>query len=159
MRAAERIRAEVLGTLRGDPWHGSSVEKILAGVDARAAAARPIAGAHTIWELVLHMTAWTRAVERRLRGGEAVPPVEGDWPPVGRSDPAAWAAALADLRAAHEELARTLAGLDDSALERQIAGGQVDALGEPVTGWRTAIGLPQHDAYHSGQIALLKKLA
>jgi uncharacterized damage-inducible protein DinB len=113
---------------------------------------------HSIAELVLHMTAWTRETTRRLRGGEHGVPAEGDWPPVAGSDSRAWSAALADLRRAHGELARTLVELDDGVLAQQVAGAQVDARGQPVTLHRTVVGLLQHDAYHAGQIALLKKL-
>jgi hypothetical protein len=46
----------------GAPWHGSSITEVLKGVDADVAARRSIPRAHTIWEIVLHMTAWTREV-------------------------------------------------------------------------------------------------
>ncbi|HEY7818948.1 MAG TPA: DinB family protein, partial [Vicinamibacteria bacterium] len=46
----------------GQPWHGPSLAIVLQGVDARTAAARPIDGAHSIWEITLHLTGWTREV-------------------------------------------------------------------------------------------------
>jgi hypothetical protein len=52
----------------GQPWHGPSLAMLLEGVTARDAAAHPIAGAHSIWELALHLTAWTDEVARRLGG-------------------------------------------------------------------------------------------
>ena len=156
-RETERLRAEVEGTLAGDPWYGSSVLSILDGVDAAAAAAKPVAGAHSIWELVLHITAWTREVARRLRGKSASPPAEGDWPPVPATDSKAWSAAVADLRDAHADLARAVAETDDAFLGRQVGGDQVDSFGKPITLHRTVIGALQHIAYHAGQISLLKR--
>jgi len=146
-----------MATLNGDPWYGSAVSNILDGIDAPMAAAHPINGAHSIWELVVHMAAWVNETRRRLEGGPNRAPVEGDWPPVKSTTPEAWTDALAALRRAHEDLARTVEAPEDSSLSRQIGGAQVDAMGNPVTYYQTIIGILQHDTYHAGQIALLKK--
>ncbi len=157
MREAERLGRELLAAMDGDPWYGSAVFHILDGVDAATAAAHPIAGAHSIWELVAHMTAWVNEVRRRLEGGQHGPPAEGDWPAVRRTTPDAWKEALSSLRQAHAELARSLTATEDGDLARQVGGAQVDAAGRPVTLYQTVVGILQHDAYHGGQIALLKK--
>jgi uncharacterized damage-inducible protein DinB len=157
VREVERLRRELMATLSGDPWYGSAVFNILDGVDASQAAARPIKGAHSIWDLVLHMTAWVNETRRRLEGGPHGTPAEGDWPKLHSTTPEAWADALARLRRAHEDLARTVEAAEDSDLSRQIGGAQVDAMGNPVTYYQTMIGILQHDTYHAGQIALLRK--
>jgi uncharacterized damage-inducible protein DinB len=156
MRDVDRLRSEVTSTLAGDPWYGSPVLHILNGIGATAAAAYPIEGAHSIWELVLHMTSWTRETTRRVKGGGQSLPADGDYPLVQDHSAAAWDRAVSELRAAHEELASSLTQIDDAELGRQV-GTQVDADGQPVTVHRTVIGILQHDAYHAGQIALLKK--
>ena len=157
MSEVERLRRELHATLEGDPWYGSAVLRILDGVDAAMAAAHPVKGGHSIWELVVHMTSWVNEVRRRLEGGRHGEPAEGDWPPVRTTSPDAWSAALSSLRQSHADLARTLAATDEPGLARQVAGGQVDALGQPVTLYQTVVGILQHDTYHAGQIALLKK--
>jgi len=157
IREVERLRRELDATLEGDPWYGLAVSRILEGIDASKAAAHPVNGAHSIWELVAHMTAWVNETNRRLRGGVHGTPVEGDWPAVAPTTADSWRAACSALRQAHVDLARTLTAIDDPDLGRQIAGPQVDASGQPVTFYQTAVGLLQHDAYHAGQIALLKK--
>jgi uncharacterized damage-inducible protein DinB len=157
MREVERLRRELEATLDGDPWYGLAVSRILEGIDASKAAAYPVKGAHSIWELVAHMTAWVNETNRRLGGGTHGTPAEGDWPVITSTTSDAWSAACSALRQAHVDLARTLTSIDDPDLERQIAGAQVDAAGQPVTFYQTAAGLLQHDAYHAGQIALLKK--
>jgi uncharacterized damage-inducible protein DinB len=157
MREVDRLRRALEATLDGDPWYGSAVARILEGVDASRAAARPIGGAHTIWELVAHMTAWVNETNRRLRGGPYGDPAEGDWPAVTSTSPASWESARSALVQAHASLAATLTAMDDADLAKQIEGGQVDAAGQPVTLYDTSLGLLQHDAYHAGQIALLKK--
>lgn len=157
MREVERLRRELMATLNGDPWYGTAVWNILDGIDANQAAARPIEGAHSIWELVVHMTAWVNETKRRLEGAPHRTPAEGDWPAVQSTTREAWADALARLRHAHEDLARTVEVAEDADLSRQVGRAQVDAMGNPVTYYQTIVGILQHDAYHAGQIALLKK--
>ena len=81
----------------GDPWHGSPVTEILKGVTHTQAAQRPPNGAHSIWELLLHATAWRNEVARRARGAPAQEPEAGDWPNVGDATPQRWTEALAAL--------------------------------------------------------------
>jgi len=141
---AARIADDIRRAYDGNPWHGLSVTAILDGVTAAEAAARPIPDAHTIWELVLHMAAWAGEVTRRLGGAAPAEPAEGDWPamPAARSE-AAWAEAKARLGEAHADLTAAVAAIE------QISGAEA----------HTANGLLQHDAYHSGQVSLLLKLA
>jgi len=157
VREVERLRRELMATLDGDPWYGSAVSHLLDGISADTAAAHPIKGAHSIWELVLHMTAWVNETKRRLEGGPHREPAEGDWPAVRSTTNEAWADACAALRSAHADLAQTLTTAEDSSLSRQVGGSQVDAIGNPVTYYQTMIGILQHDTYHAGQIAVLKK--
>src|SRR5687768_14704897 len=102
------VRASVLEQLdaahAGDPWYGSSRTALLAGLTRADAAARPIQGAHSIWELLLHMTSWTREVTRRLAGAAPALPADGDWPDVGEVSDPAWDRTRSDLDAAHAEL-------------------------------------------------------
>jgi hypothetical protein len=71
----------------GGSWHGPSVREVLAGVSADDAAAHPITGAHSIWEIVLHMTGGYRLVLRRVRGERAQLSPEEEWPPVAEISP------------------------------------------------------------------------
>jgi uncharacterized damage-inducible protein DinB len=157
VREVERLRRELDATIGGDPWYGSAVSVILDGIDAENAAAHPVKGGHSVWELVAHMTSWVNEVNRRLQGAAHGDPAEGDWPPVGSTTPESWSAAVSRLRQAHQVLARTLVAIEDRDLGRQVAGGQLDGSGQPVTFFQTIVGILQHDAYHAGQIALLKK--
>ena len=58
MTETERIRDQLRRAFEGDAWHGPGVLELLENVTASQAAARPIAGAHSIWELVVHIQAW-----------------------------------------------------------------------------------------------------
>ena len=56
----DALRQDLRSVYNGAPWHGSSITEVLKGVDAKTASVRSIPRGHTIWELVLHMTVWTR---------------------------------------------------------------------------------------------------
>lgn len=143
----------------GDPWHGPSRTSLLEDVSAAMARQRPPSGVHSIWELVLHMTAWTREVARRVREHEARDPEMGDWPPVpARADDAAWRNAMQALDAAHADLVAVVGSLDAEGLTRRIGDARNRALGTGLTVEQTVNGLVQHDAYHSGQIAVVRRM-
>ena len=155
------VMASVLKQLNethaGDPWYGSSRTRLLAGITAHDAAAHPIANGHSIWELVLHMTAWTRETTRRLGGAKAATPAEGDWPTVPAPSEEAWKNHKTTLRRRmpsssppHESSRRA----DLAHWEREE---RDPALGTGVDRAGLIVGLAQHDAYHIGQIAVVRQ--
>ena len=141
----------------GDPCHGSPMLAILEGIEAAQAARKPIAGAHSIWELVLHVTGWKREVAHRLSGAPAGEPAAGDWPTVGDPTEQGWQAALDDLGAAHRELVAATTALPESRLFEPTNDPRNRPLGTGVSYYVLLHGAVQHDVYHAGQIALLKK--
>jgi hypothetical protein len=157
--------SELLELLRhaydGDPWHGPSLKAVLTRVTAESAAARSVPERHTIWEVVLHLTGWTREVERRLGGGAPAQPEGGDWPAMpAQPTRAAWTRALRVLETAHRTLEQTVARAPRSrwaAIVRSPAAGQPrdPALGTGYSYGAMVVGLATHHAYHAGQIALL----
>jgi len=142
----------------GDPWHGSPVTEILEGVTPEQAARKPPNGAHSIWELVLHMTGWRNEVARRATGEPAGEPAAGDYPDVGDPTPARWKAALAALDASHANLANVVRGMSDDHLLKPTNDPRNRPLGTGCSYYELLHGIVQHDAYHAGQIAILKKV-
>ena len=157
MTEIERLCQELRRGYDGEAWHGPSLRDLLAGVSAAQAASHPVDGAHSIWELVLHVAAWKCEVRRRLQGSEPAEPVEGDWPPVGETTESAWAEARRTLGDAHEALERVVRAMSLAELEL-VVGAQADGTtGAGRSRHATVLGIVQHDAYHGGQIALLKR--
>lgn len=154
--------ARIIDQLRrahdGDAWHGSPVMQILNGVTAEQAAWRPPNGAHSIWELVLHMTGWRNEVAARVTGKPAGEPIEGDYPPVGDTTRQRWRAALDALDASHRRLVDVTRGLTDGQLLEPTNDPRDRSLGTGVTAYELLHGIVQHDAYHAGQIAVLKRI-
>lgn len=153
----DRIAGLFREALEGKPWHGPSLGTALEGIDAAAAAARPLEGSHSLWEIVLHLAGWTREVANRLQGKDPALPAQGDWPEPGAVDQRRWGAARADLFSAHEELLAALARFPASRLSDRIGRARDAPLGTGVTYREMILGALQHDAYHAGQISLLKK--
>jgi uncharacterized damage-inducible protein DinB len=146
----ERIADQLRRAVEGEAWHGPSVMEVLAGVDARTAASRPIAGAHSIWELLNHITAWTRAILRRMDGEAVELEGESDWPPVTNPSGPSWQAAIASFRAAQDELLARLPAVTQQQLSAIVPGRKYN--------YQFMLdGLVQHHLYHAGQMALLKK--
>lgn len=150
MREIERILDLHRRAYEGNAWHGPSVLEALSGVGAPKAAAKPVANSHSIWETVLHITAWERAVRIRLEGSEASLTAERDWPPVKEIETAFWKETLTHLDHEHQLLNQEIAKLSDDSLEKLMPGSPWDA-------YVTLHGVIQHDLYHAGQIMLLKK--
>jgi uncharacterized damage-inducible protein DinB len=155
----DRIIDQLHREHEGDPWHGSPLMNILEGVTADQAANKPIAAGHSIWELVLHITAWKGEVRRRLSGAPAGEPEEGDWPAAGKPTEEAWTQAIARLRAVHEQLVVAIGRLPESRLYEATNDPRDRPLGTGVSYYVLLHGIVQHDAYHAGQIGLLKKAA
>lgn len=145
-----RIEDQLKRAFEGGAWHGPALLEVLEGVTAARAAAKPVPQAHSIWEIVLHIAAWENAVRRRLTGEPVELSDEEDWPPVGDRGEAAWSAALEQLRTGHQALQRTVAKLSDARLKE-------DVPGMDYSNYHLVHGVIQHDLYHAGQIAVLKK--
>lgn len=146
-----RIADQLQRGYEGEAWHGANLRTLLEGVSAERGAARPVAGAHSIWEIVQHISVWTDVVRRRLAGERlASLPDDQDWAPVRSTTPAAWSATLAELDASHRRLLQAIAGLDDARLNDTV----------PEKDYSVYVmlhGLVQHVSYHGGQIGVLKR--
>ncbi|HEY0406894.1 MAG TPA: DinB family protein [Pyrinomonadaceae bacterium] len=150
MSEVARIGSQLKRAFEGEAWHGPSLMELLADVTAEQAAARPLAGAHSIWEIALHVAAWEGVARLRLEGQTALIPTEEDWPAVNDASEAAWREALTRLESGHRKLRAALRQLTDEDLEKIVAGQQYSL-------YFLLHGVIQHDLYHAGQIALLKK--
>jgi uncharacterized damage-inducible protein DinB len=159
MTEKERLLDQFEREIQGQPWHGSSLTTILDGVTAAQAAHRPSRDAHSIWEILLHMTGWKREVTRRALGHEAAEPAGGDWPAVGEPSDARWRETQADHLRAQRELIDAVVSLSDSKLATKVPGNSEAFVGAGLSVLATLWGLVQHDVYHAGQIAILKKMA
>ena len=154
MNEVERIGDQFRRAFDGEAWHGPAVLALLEGVTAQQAAAHPIPGAHSIWELTLHIAAWESACKRRLEGDPAQLSDEEDWSNISDFSDEAWTKTKEDLRENHAQLLSAIARVDESKLDQPI---MTHATIPFSSIYVTLHGGVQHDLYHAGQIAMLKK--
>ena len=147
---AVRIADQLRRAFYGSAWHGPAVLELLDDVDASTAAAEPFPNIHSIWELVLHIAVWDNAGLRRLRGEKWQPTGLANFPSMPAPTAAAWRKAVAATKRTHDGLVRTVAALPDSRLCDRVPGKRYDF-------YHLLHGIAQHELYHAGQIAVLKK--
>ncbi|MEP7001274.1 MAG: DinB family protein [bacterium] len=138
-------------SMEGVAWHGPSVRDALDGISAADAALHPILGAHSVWELVLHLCGSYRLVLRRLDGDASPFLPHEDWPTVPAPTETYWRRDVESLFALN---ARLRAAVRDFPRERLFAPLVTDP---PYPAFTQFIGLTQHDLYHAGQIVLLTR--
>jgi uncharacterized damage-inducible protein DinB len=151
MTRAAKLAKHIHRTVKGPMWHGPALAQVLDGVTHDQAAAHPIAGAHSIWEIVLHVSAWAEIARARIKSARLADPApDEDWPPVTATGAEDWERALERLSESHRALSAAVRDLPDDTLEAQV--------GE--LGYTTSVrlrGVVEHGTYHGGQIALLKR--
>jgi hypothetical protein len=129
-------------------WHGPSLRGALRGLAPEDVYWRPPKARHDIWELVAHAAYWKYAVRRKLAGGK-----RGSFAMKGsnwfasspRGGGSAWRDVVEILDVEHGRLRDVIVALDGAVLE------------DPKK-LRMIYGVAAHDAYHAGQIQLIKRL-
>lgn len=155
------LDAVLEGAFRGKGWQGPTLSGSLRGVTPAVAAFRPGKGRRCIWEHVLHAAYWKYAVaaviERHVLGvaePEGFPRSPSNWPRVpSPADGKAWKRDRALLEQMHERVLAAAARLNPDRLTEHPS---------PKHKWPLTMylaGIAAHDAYHCGQIQLLKRLA
>jgi uncharacterized damage-inducible protein DinB len=154
VRVADRaLREHVLYLLRGGGAH-LDFEKAFADLPEELRGAKPESLPFTAWRLLEHMRIAQRDILEFSRNPKHVSPgwPEGYWPP-------------ADAPASSEEWDRSVAAFraDRRAMERLVANPKTDlqariAHGDGQTVLREALLIADHNAYHVGQIVILRRL-
>ena len=153
MAETARLADQIRRAFEGEAWHGDSILQLLDGVGAATAAAHPIKNTHSIWELLLHIAAWDGAVIRRIAGSAVELTDEENFPAVKDTGEAAWQRTLASVKNTHNDLVKAVAAFPDSRLQDPVPGKSEDYHDF----YYLFSGIVQHELYHAGQIAVLKK--
>lgn len=147
MRAIERMIDALQRAFDDDATYGTPLRRSLGGLSEEHARAHPVANVHSILEIVTHVCGWIDVARRRLEGEMFKPKEEDDWPDVARTT---WTAAVEELERAHSKLLDIVARMKPDDLDATVAGKSytvADLLQFVI----------QHNIYHAGQIALLKR--
>ena len=141
----QKIRKLVERSFDQQPWYGPSVMDTLKDITPQKATNR-LPESHSIVELVCHMTSWRNFVTDQLLGKPREVSEDENFP-----KPGSWDEALTGLRKSQVDLLNALDSFPENRLNEKV----------PLREYRFHFmlnGIVQHDIYHIGQIALLKKL-
>lgn len=151
MSESARIADQLRRAFEGPAWHGPALLELLEDVNATTAHVKPLTAVHSIWELILHVAVWDEAGIRRLAGQKWQPTGTANFPLVPKNPTeAAWRKAVTALKRTHHNLVKTVASLPDSRLTDRVPGKRYDF-------YHMLHGIAQHELYHAGQMAILKK--
>ena len=157
MTRAENLSNELYNSIFGEPWYGSSAISILQDISVEQAFQKPIPSAHNIIKLTLHIAAWTEETLSRFNGNKPSEPQIGDWPVPENYTAEYWNTVKQNLFETTNKLISVVQKFPEENLDNIVGGERNISLGTGVSFEGLISGLVQHNAYHLGQISLLKK--
>lgn len=143
----------VNASFHGGSWHGPSVLEVTKGISPKVAAHKA-GDVHRIAELIYHITSWKIFAVKRLQG-DADYNIEDDkknWGNFNVIDQFELETLMMELSLAHDELIKELEKKFDDDLFEIVPGSEY-------TYFTLLNGIIHHDLYHTGQMAVLKKIA
>jgi len=151
MTAIERIVEQMRAAFEGGAWHGPALMEVLKDVSAFKAGFRPYDSTHSIFSLVLHISATQAVLLRRINGEDAGLNESDFWEEPPKATDENWANALYVLASQEAALRRAVAQFAESKLDLPLMPSGTSSA------YTNFHGHIQHMLYHAGQIALLKK--
>ncbi len=153
MQKTDPLRSHVLELLRGGHAH-VNLETTLKGLPAKLRGKKPKGAEHTLWQLLEHIRIGQWDILEFSRNPKHVSPAwpKGYWP--ATETPPSASAWNKSLRRVREDL---------KSMEKLVASQKTDLLakiphGDGQTVLREALLLADHNAYHVGQMVLLRRL-
>ena len=145
------IAEKIKDSYQGDPWFGRSILSIVTEIDENIAFQKP-SGQHSILELLWHMITWREFAISRFRDREDLSYFEeNDWRVLDHSDRSLWKKGLQRFSEVHNELVEVVQMQKDDILSKGVKERNYDFR-------KLLYGVIEHDIYHLGQIAYIKKM-
>ena len=149
----QSIIRNLQNVLTGEPWYGRAVYKILEEINPAMVYKKPDHKSHSLIELLYHMITWAEFCLKQLENAspDEIKEVENkDWRDI---DPAQhnWQKGMMQLKKIHEQIISILETKEDTFLSEIVKQRKFN--------YRFMLnGLIQHNIYHLGQVAYVKKL-
>jgi DinB superfamily len=135
-------------TAAGRNWGHSGLTRVLRGVTLDEAAWTPWPEVHSIWEELNHIFYWSEDILHTLEGRGVSRPQA--WP-AGGDSPDDWRRAIARVKRLHATLVRRVAAAGPAELVRTAPRSRLSHA-------QRILGGVSHIAYHTGRIALLRRM-
>jgi len=146
---------QALDTKKNKWFGGPSAAGSLRNVSSDQALWKPEGMKHCVWELALHIAYWEYAVRRMLENGPkgGFPRTPSNWPAIPENPSEdAWKADRKLVKQERDVLIEAVRCFDTGRLNEQASRNSQYSYSQIL------IGIAQHSTYHTGQIALLKRL-
>ncbi len=152
MKEITSIADSMQEILSGEPWYGKSCMTLFNEIDASTVYQKPTEGSHSLIELLYHMVTWAEFTQHRLEKDKNMDMQTFEALDWRRTNPEihTWNSGIADFTVAINKIIQLLKNSDDTLLE--------DIVDYRDYNFRYLLnGLIQHNIYHLGQMAYLKK--
>jgi len=146
----KRIVQQFTASMEGNAWHGPAVFELLNDINDEEASQRALRDAHNIYEIAAHIIIWQKEGIRKINGNARNVTKQEDWPVTNDATTEQWSEIKDSLLAVYNELKNGLEEFPDERLSENVPGGEQ-------TFYVLFHGIIQHNIYHAGQIAMLKK--
>ena len=130
----------------GDASYGDPAKKILDGISSESASKHPDKNTHNAAELLAHIVGWKDVYLKRFQGDSKATIDQNlsfDWKRIDKNEKSAWKSLVSAFEKNHRQLV--------SCLEQEKS--------DMAAKEKLLNNIMEHDIYHLGQIALIKKLA
>ena len=151
-KETQSIIRNLQNVLTGEPWYGRSIYAILEEINPAIVHKKSNDNSHSLTELLYHMITWAGFTQKQIEGAgkEEIEKIESrDWIVI---DPKIhdWQKGLTELKSIHEKIMDLLQSKEDEWLKEKVSFREFN--------YRFLLnGLIQHNIYHLGQIAYLRK--
>jgi uncharacterized damage-inducible protein DinB len=146
-----RLKSLFQKLYNGEPWIDVNIVGALQGITAGGAAKRLLQNSNSIWEITNHLISWRLNVLERVNGKIITTPDDNYFEIITDHSEKAWAETLHRLQNTQQQWLAFLNKSDTAGFEKLYPANSM-------TYYEHIQGIIQHDAYHLGQIVLLKKL-
>lgn len=140
----------------GKLWIGSTFTSKLNQVDENMVFKRPIAGLHSIAEIISHLTLWRKETILKIQTGKGskTDDCEENWLPNDKLEPLGWQYIKSEYDKTLIELILLLQSKDDGFLNEEYY--DTDFKGNYTYSF-VINGMLHHDIYHLGQLGIIIK--
>ncbi len=151
MKEQEQLIKLFADLYNGSPWIDVNIENTLNEITAKEAATKAFPNFNSIWEITNHLISWRQTMLKRLQGEDVESPEDNYFSYIRDRSEAAWLQTKNQFAEAQNSWLTALKKLKQKDLKHKH---EFSAF----SNYEFVNGILQHDAYHLGQIKLLKKL-
>lgn len=150
MKNRKRFKKLFEDNFDGDAWLDVALLSTVAPV-AAADAAKNIYSLNSIWQIIYHITNWRETLVLRIQNKKPTVPENNFFEEITDTSEAAWQTLLQRLEESQKNLVALLKGKKDIEWDDLPSKGNYSSF-------ELMQSILQHDAYHLGQIVLIKKM-